>query len=137
MGQPGVYKLGGWYATTDYADQRFGVNAAGGIVSLADPTVVGPLNHKGNGGIYAVADQMVWRAGERSLNLFAHGGVGAVRSQHAFLLLRWRRRLSKGCCQPRPNDALTFGVCLRQDQQRVDRARPGQAVLRRAALSDP
>ncbi len=73
-GLPGVYKLGAWYATADFADQHYGVNALGGIVSLADPTVAGPLNHSGNGGLYAVADQMVWREGERSLNLFARGG---------------------------------------------------------------
>ena len=25
-GLPGVYKLGGWYATTDFADQHYGVD---------------------------------------------------------------------------------------------------------------
>ena len=52
-GLPGVYKLGGWYATTDFADQHFGPDAIGGVVSLADPTVAGPLNHRGDWGIYA------------------------------------------------------------------------------------
>ena len=61
-GLPGVYKLGGWYATTDFADQHYGVDAASNVVSLAAPTAVGPLYHMGNGGIYAVVDQMVWRA---------------------------------------------------------------------------
>ena len=47
-GLPGVYKLGGWYATADFADQHFGVDGAGDVVSLADPTAAGPLNHRGN-----------------------------------------------------------------------------------------
>ena len=52
-GLPGVYKLGGWYATADFADQHFGLDGAGSVVSLADPTVAGPLNHRGNWGVYA------------------------------------------------------------------------------------
>ena len=58
-GLPGVYKLGGWYATANFADQHYGVDAAGMVVSLADPTVAGSLFHRGNWGIYGVADQMV------------------------------------------------------------------------------
>jgi porin len=42
---------------------------------LADPTVAGPLNHRGDWGVYGVADQMVWRSDKQSLNLFLRGGV--------------------------------------------------------------
>ena len=46
------------------------------LVSLADPAVPGPLDHRGNWGIYGVADQMIWRGGkDRSVNVFMRGGV--------------------------------------------------------------
>ena len=38
VGLPGVYKLGAWYATADFADQRYGVNGAGATVLLSDAT---------------------------------------------------------------------------------------------------
>jgi porin len=109
IGLPGVYKLGGWYATADFADLHFGVNAAGGMVSLADPAAAGPLNHKGNGGIYAVADQMVWRAGERSLNLFARGGFSPSDRNTLSYYIDGGAGF-KGLLPGRANDVLTFGV---------------------------
>jgi len=71
-GMPGVYKLGGWYATKSFPDVHFGLTAAGAPVSLASPLSVAPLAHPGNWGIYGLADQMVWRAntGPQSLNAF-------------------------------------------------------------------
>ncbi len=40
VGLPGVYKLGIWHATANYADQRFGIDPATGLaVSLADPSM--------------------------------------------------------------------------------------------------
>jgi len=51
-GLPGVYKIGGWYETGAFSDQRQGFSRAG--------------DH----GLYAVADQTVWRDGEtRALSL--------------------------------------------------------------------
>ncbi len=47
---PGVYKLGGWYATADFADQHYGLDSGGMVVSLANPAVAGPLNHRGDWG---------------------------------------------------------------------------------------
>ncbi|MCF8478006.1 MAG: carbohydrate porin, partial [Pseudolabrys sp.] len=50
-GLPGVYKVGGWYATADYGDQRFGIDGTGATVSLGvDPTAT-PIQHKGNWGL--------------------------------------------------------------------------------------
>jgi porin len=109
MGLPGVYKLGVWYATADYADMRYGVSAAGGVVSLADPTATGPLNRHGNGGVYAVADQMVWRAGERSLNLFARSGVAPADRNTLSYYVDGGAGF-KGLLPGRANDVLTFGV---------------------------
>lgn len=70
MGLPGVYKLGAWYATADFADQT------------------GPHNHSGNWGVYGVVDQMVWRGAQSSLNLFVRGGVSP--SDRNILLFRRR-----------------------------------------------
>ena len=63
IGLPGVYKLGGWYATTDFADQHYGIDGTGARVSLGVDPGADPVQHRGNWGIYGVADQMVLRAG--------------------------------------------------------------------------
>lgn len=57
-GLPGTYKLGFWYDTAQFADQRFDNTG----LSLANPASTGvPRMHKGDYGVYAVADQMIWR----------------------------------------------------------------------------
>jgi porin len=70
-GLPGTYKLGVWYDTAQFADQRFDNTG----LSLANPASTGvPLAHKGDYGVYAVADQMVWRPAAdspQSLGVFA------------------------------------------------------------------
>lgn len=108
-GLPGVYKLGAWYATADFADQHFGLDAAGAVVSLAGPTVAGPFNHRGNGGLYGVADQMVWRGHERSLNLFLRGGI-APSDRNLISYYVDGGAGFKGLLPGRADDVLTFGV---------------------------
>ncbi len=109
IGLPGVYKLGVWYETADFADQHYGLDALGNVVSLADPTVVDPLNHQGNWGIYGVADQMVWRSGKRSMNLFLRGGASpSDRNLISFYLDGGAGFV--GLLPGRPNDVLTFGI---------------------------
>lgn len=77
-GLPGTYKLGGWYDTGRFPDQRF--DTAG--VSLASPSSNGdPRQRRGDWAVYAVADQVVWRPdpdGARTVSLFASavGGPG-------------------------------------------------------------
>jgi porin len=69
-GLPGTYKLGGWYDTAAFPDQRF--DAAG--LSLADPASSGiGRMHRGNFSLYGMADQMVWRdrEGPRAVGVFA------------------------------------------------------------------
>ena len=57
-GLPGSYKLGGWYHTGTFPDQRFDTTGR----SLADPASAGtPGSHHGNYGFYLIADQMLWR----------------------------------------------------------------------------
>lgn len=66
----GTYKLGFWYDTENFADQRFGTDG----LSLANPlSNLDPQMHHGDFGIYAVADQMLWHSenfDDRSLNFF-------------------------------------------------------------------
>lgn len=66
-----VYKLGIWYDTEHFADQRFDNTG----LSLANPASTGvPQAHRGDYGIYAVADQEIWQdadEADRTMNIFA------------------------------------------------------------------
>ena len=70
-GLPGTYKLGFWYDTGSFPDQRF--DAA--RLSLADPGGSGvPRMLRHNFSLYAVMDQTVWRPdpdGPRAIGIFA------------------------------------------------------------------
>ena len=70
-GLPGTYKLGFWYDTQQFPDQGFDTTG----LSLANPASNGiAQSHRGNYSFYAVADQMVWRAGAdspQSVGVFA------------------------------------------------------------------
>ncbi len=69
-GLPGTYKLGGWYDTGGFPDQRFDNTG----LSLANPASTGiPRTDRGNFSLYGVVDQMVWRQphGPRSVGVFA------------------------------------------------------------------
>ena len=74
-GLPGTYKLGAWYNSQQFADQRYGNDG----LSLADPASNGRAALlKGNYSVYAVADQMVWRQSEdspRAIGVFARAMV--------------------------------------------------------------
>ncbi len=65
-----VYKLGFWYDSESFADQQLDNTG----LSLANPASTGvPLRHRGDYGIYAVADQMEWQdpqEADRTLNVF-------------------------------------------------------------------
>ncbi len=62
-GLPGTYKLGAWFDTASFPDQRFDE----AHLSLADPLSTGnPFMRRHNFSIYGVVDQMVWRAGPES-----------------------------------------------------------------------
>lgn len=69
----GVYRLGGWYDTENFADLGYDVNG----VSLASPASTGqPELHHGDYALYAVMDQMIWRDptdedGDRAISFFA------------------------------------------------------------------
>jgi Fe-Mn family superoxide dismutase len=75
VGLPGTVKLGGWYHFGRFADQRFSVEG----LSLADPRSSGmPAQDRGNFGIYAIVDQMLWRVPgttDQGLGIFARASV--------------------------------------------------------------
>lgn len=79
-GLPATYKLGAWYNSNQFADQRF--DNAGR--SLAAPTSSGiPARHSGDYGAYAVIDQGLWqdKGAGRSFGVFARlGGAPADRN---------------------------------------------------------
>jgi porin len=71
VGLPGTYKLGGWYDTGSFPDQRFdntGVPLASSL-SNGDPAM-----HRHNYSLYGVFDQAVWRpdpTSSRTIGVFA------------------------------------------------------------------
>jgi len=108
-GLPGVYKLGVWYATADYADQHYGIDATGATVSLGVDTTATPIQHHGNWGVYGVVDQMVWRGGDCSLNLFVRAGA-APSDRNLLSFYIDGGAAFTGLVPGLPNDVLTFGV---------------------------
>ncbi len=105
-GMPGVYKFGFWYHDHDYPDQRF------------------PVSHSNNWGVYGVADQMIWRGANSSLNVFAR--AGATPSDRNLVSFYVDGGLGvKGPFAGRPDDVLTFGAAylkISADAAAADRA---------------
>jgi porin len=70
-GLPGVYKIGAWFDTAGFPDQRY--DTAGR--PLASPASNGiPQTDQSNFSVYAVMDQMIWRPsadGAQALGVFA------------------------------------------------------------------
>jgi len=73
-GLPGTYKVGGWYHTDEFYDNYNSILALSGVPGITATT------HSGNYGVYATADQMLYRETDASdpakqgLGLFARGG---------------------------------------------------------------
>jgi len=105
-GLPGVYKLGAWYANTDFPD-----------------TYSGLLDHSGNWGIYGVADQMVWRGAASSVNLFTRGGFSPADRNLVSYYVDGGIGI-KGLLPGRAGDVLTFGAAyikVSSDAAAIDR----------------
>jgi porin len=109
-GLPGKYKLGAWYHSAEFADERFGLTAAGAPVSLADtPAVAAPLFHHGDFAIYGIADQTIWRQGGRSVSLFIRAtGLPADRNLISYYVDGGAG--FTGLVPGRENDVLTLGA---------------------------
>jgi porin len=55
-GLPGTIKIGAWYHTGEFADQRF--DNQGGLLAASSGT---PLQHAGDFSVYGIVEQMLWR----------------------------------------------------------------------------
>jgi len=110
MGPPGSVKLGGWYHAGRFADQQF--DSLG--QSLADPMSTGlPAQHRGNFGLYAVVDQMLWRgaAPSRDQGIGAFARVSGAPSDRNLVVVYADAGLTfKGLIGHRADDA--FGVAV-------------------------
>lgn len=57
-GLPGTYKIGVWYDTAPFPDQRYATDG----LPLGDPASNGiAAEHHGNYGFYGIADQVIWQ----------------------------------------------------------------------------
>ncbi|HVZ53159.1 MAG TPA: carbohydrate porin [Pseudolabrys sp.] len=118
-GLPGVYKLGAWYANTDFPDAYSGV-----------------LNKSGDWGVYGVADQMVWRGRESSVNLFMRGGFSPSDRNLVSYYIDGGFGI-KGLVPGRADDVLTFGAAYIKvssdvadfDRDNGDAVRSAETVL--------
>lgn len=111
-GLPGTYKLGAYWHDGSFADQRR--NAAG--MSVNDPLATDQAfrRRRGNYGIYAVADQRVWRPageGDSGVGVFARvmGGPGDrnLLNFYADFGATW-----KGALLGRPDDTAGIGFAV-------------------------
>jgi porin len=108
-GLPGTYKLGMWYHSGRFADQRF--DSAGR--SLADPASSGVAGqHRGNFAVYVTMDQMLWRpqiGGDQGIGAFLRiAGSPGDRNLVNFYIdggVTW-----KGLIPGRDDDVLALGV---------------------------
>ena len=105
---PGTYKIGAWYDSESFDDQR--VDALG--LPLASPLSNGiPKTHQGNFSIYGVVDQMIWRAKDdanRTLNAFVRPVITPFQDRNLVSFSLNAGLLSHGPFPGRDND--TFGV---------------------------
>jgi len=124
---PGTYKLGGWYQNGSFPDEHFGRLASGATVSLASPLAVGPLEHRGDWGLYAIADQALWRGAGGARRLDAFLRVGAAPADRNLVSTYVDAGLGyTGLFAGRPRDTLTLGVAranISGDAAALDRDR--------------
>jgi porin len=81
----GVYKLGAWYNSENFADQELD---DGGVPLVSPATSGNPQQHRGNYSVYAVADQALWISTEdpeQSVNFFTRI-MGAPRDENLITL---------------------------------------------------
>lgn len=113
-GLPGSAKLGYWYHSGTFEDQRID----DGGLSLADPASSGmPRTHEGNGGFYLTAEQQVTtergEASDQGLGLFARFG-GSPSDRNALEFYAETGLVYKGLLPGRDNDGVGFAVVYGQ-----------------------
>lgn len=127
-GLPGVYKLGGWFDTGAFPDQRF--DSTG--LSLADPDSSGnPRMHRDNWSVYGVFDQMLWRpdpVGPRAISVFARLMGAPDKSNLVSFSINAGITL-KAPLPGRDNDSFGLGYGLAKIGDRVPELDADQAVF--------
>ncbi|MBF9232200.1 carbohydrate porin [Microvirga alba] len=105
-GLPGTIKFGGWHHFGSFADQRYDI----GGLPLADPRSSGlPNQLRGNDGLYAVIDQMVYRTSGTDQGIGAFARISASPSDRNLISFYADGGLTwKGMIPGREDD--TFGL---------------------------
>ena len=105
---PGVLKAGAWWSFEDFDDQRFADDGS----ALADPSGSGAARrHDGNGGVYAVIHQMLYRVSdspERGIHAFARAARSIEDRNQIDFYLEVGITLT-GLLDARPGDVLGIG----------------------------
>ncbi len=106
---PSTYKLGGWFHSGDFDDERFDNRGQ----SLASPTSTGiPATHSGDFGAYFVIDQIVWHkpdTEDSGLSAFLRG-AWVPSDRNLVSLYVDTGAAVKGLFAERPNDV--FGIAF-------------------------
>ena len=127
-GLAGTIKLGAWGHFGRFDDQRFGPDG----LSLADPASNGnPARHRGDGGVYGVIDQQIWRprTGEPDKGIGVFARASASPSDRNLLNLYLDGGIVfAGLIPGRPDDVLSFGGAYARVSNRV-RSLDRDAVL--------
>jgi porin len=112
QGLPGSYRIGTWYHTSsNFADQRFDNTG----LSLANPLSSGiPAEHAGDGGIYGMVDQMLYRVAgtdDQGLSAFARAG-GVPNDRNLIDFYADGGLVYKGPTPGRPDDKVGVAAAL-------------------------
>ena len=116
-GLPSTYKLGAWYNTNRFADQRFDTTGQ----SLAAPMSSGvPAMHSGDFGAYAVIDQGIWqdKGAGRNFGVFARFG-GAPSNRNLVSLYGDLGFNFQGLFASRANDVFGVAIAVAQISSRA------------------
>lgn len=109
VGPSASYKLGGWYHTSTFADERYGLSSWGSVVPLASPQAVGPVMHSGNWGVYALVDRTLLEGNGTKVDGFLRGQLAPSDRN----LVAWEVDAGlafTGLLPARKDDTLTVGV---------------------------
>ncbi|MGO4705104.1 carbohydrate porin [Microvirga sp. 2MCAF38] len=117
-GLPGTVKFGGWYHLGRFDDQRFGTDN----LSLASPDSNGiPRRVRGDSGLYAILDQMVYRISnttDQGIGIFARLAVSPS-DQNLISFYADTGVSFKGMIPSRPDDLFAVGFAYAQISSRV------------------
>ena len=107
----GTYKLGFWYDTASFPDQRYGTDGR----SLANPDSNGdPEMHHGNYSVYAVVDQSLWQSkSDTARGVHVFGRIMGAPSDQNFVSLSFNGGVTMTALLPgRDNDTagIDFGL---------------------------